>query len=258
MVDTNERIAPSWINRVTATRSLTWAQRVIAAAIYRAVRDELAGGPRPTISGIARDAEKPRDTVRRRIGELELEGWVERRIEIEGEAPVWYLTLRVAHEPPVDAARHACETCDGTGWQEIAQPPGAPSGAREQPWVVRCRHCGGSGWLAGPEGAPIVDQMSDHELIALWALHDLERRADGRIYRIEGDARLCPTCLGVSSAGCEHCRGRGFIGVPAGQRVNVQPPERDSAGRWVLPPLPDGTRPSEPVGGEPIPGLPDA
>lgn len=115
------------------------------------------------------------------------------------------------------------------------------------------------------EGPP----RTDAELTALWALHDLERRQDGRLYRINGEWRLCPGCLGIGHVGadaiwpdmdiggvCGRCKGKGGIGVPPGQRVAVMPPEKDYRGRWNIPPLPDGTRPAEPVKGDAnIPGL---
>lgn len=110
---------------------------------------------------------------------------------------------------------------------------------------------------------------TDAELTALWAFHDIERRQDGRLYRIDGEWRLCPDCLGLGSidakrqradnsrdGSCLRCRGKGGIGVPPGQRIAVIPPEVDHLGRFTMPPLPDGTRPAEPVQGDArIPGL---
>lgn len=110
---------------------------------------------------------------------------------------------------------HDCPRCDGTGWVDVEAPPGPVSS--EQPWLDKCTTCAGSGRLPGIREAAERrhQQMTDEQLVLLWAGHDLERRQDGRMYRISD-----------------------------GLRVAVMPPEVDQHGHHVLPPLPDGTRPA--------------
>jgi hypothetical protein len=211
-VERKELIAPEWIGRVTATRTLSWRQKLIAGALYRAVSDQVDhGGPAPTISGIAREiGPGSRRSVQRALEALTAAGWLER------SGGVFYLVNRpeTRPEPPAGAGSHDCGLCDGTGWLELVEAP-AGAVAPEAPWVSKCPRCGGSGRLAGPDPGPEFAPRSDVELVAMWADSDLERRADGRLYRISD-----------------------------GVRVNVQPPERDAAGNYLLPPLPDGTRPA--------------
>jgi hypothetical protein len=114
---------------------------------------------------------------------------------------------------PAGVPTHECARCDGTGWVDVEAPPGAI--AREHPWLEKCGACRGRGRQPGPRQASAREHLTDAQLTAMWAASDLCRREDGRIYRIS-----------------------------TGTRVGVMGPERDGDGHYLLPPLPDGSRPA--------------